>query len=145
MEPAIEFVEFTVALPPVSLRANARSHWRTKKADADRYSEYVHMDYYASNLWSSSAAARTKPWSKAHVVYTWRYAGTAPDHGNLGGNTKVLQDCLQMAPANGAGANRYYLGLVENDSGLTCEYRMEKVAHRSEEGVVVTITKREET
>lgn len=125
-------IEFTVPLPPVTLRANGRAHWRTKTRDADTYSVAVLL------AWESCegiiSPQRGVAWKKATVTYRWRYAGVAPDLGNLGGNTKYLQDILCMAPKSKAGKNRWYLGLVEDDKGITPVYELEKVAHKSGSG-----------
>ena len=140
-----ESIEFTVPLPPVSLRANSRAHWSKKKRDADAYSEAVWRAAFYQDCSPVRLAIRADrqevPWAAAHVVYTWHYCGVAPDHGNLGANTKYLQDILCMAPKSKAGKDRYYLGIVENDSGLTCEYHMEKVAKRTLENVHIKITR----
>lgn len=131
-------VEFSVPLPPPSLRANNRSHWARKKKAADSYSKDVYARF-ASILYCQ-CEDRGWPWLKARVRYEWRHAGVAPDHGNLGGNTKYLQDIICMAPKAKAGANRWYLGIVENDKGITAEYQAVKVKTKAEECVRVTIT-----
>lgn len=151
-----EAIRFSVPLPPVSLRANSRAHWATKKKDADDYSEAVFWEGRNQTLrWARCRPANNDfhlrdgtvllhpalPWEKAHVTYTWHYAGVEPDHANLGAHTKYLQDCLQVAPKNGAGANRYYLGIVENDRGIVAEYKLEKVPHRKDERVEIEVTR----
>ena len=132
-----ETVEFEVPLPPASLRSNARAHWRKRKADADAYSEGV--------AWSMMSVRRDGcPWAAARVTYTWRYCGNKPDVSNVAGSTKHLQDIICMAPKNGAGKDRYYLGIVENDREIEPVYKLERVAHRDQQGVTIRIERREE-
>lgn len=136
-------ITFRVPLPPPSLRGNSRAHWSRKKKDADEYSERVWCAFNEQtgancyDVWRNGR--NTKPWKKARVHYEWRYAGVEPDHGNLGGHTKYLQDMLCMAPRGAAGRDRWYLGLVEDDRGITATYEAVKVKRRAEEAVVVTI------
>lgn len=131
-------ITFTVPLPPPSLRANSRAHWATKKQDADAYSVLVGAWTYDSDI-NKKPHYGTYPWEKAHVTYTWRSCGVQPDHGNLGGNTKYLQDILCMAPRSAAGRDRWYLGLCADDKGITASYVAEKCAKKADECVVVTI------
>ena len=85
------------------------------------------------------------PWKQARIVYEWRYCGNAPDEQNLGANLKALTDILCMAPNNGLQRNNTtYLGLVEDDKGLEPHYTMTRVAHRTDEGVYVTLERLED-
>ena len=132
-------IRFTVPLPPGALRSNSRAHWAAKKKAADAYSLYVIV-----SDWPRQGGGTPEqmgcPWKQAKVTYTWRYAGVRPDHSNLGGNTKHLQDIICMAPRNtDARYKRWHLGLVEDDAGITAEYRLEKVAHRHQEEVMIEI------
>lgn len=137
-------VQFSVPLPPPSLRANSRAHWSRKKKDADEYSEDVFTDCQALGARSTPVhAAKLRgilPMKAARVRYEWRHAGVAPDHGNLGGHTKYLQDILCMAPKNAKPTyKRWHLGLVEDDKGITAEYEAVKVKTKAEECVVITV------
>ena len=154
-------VEFAVPHPPNALRPNRRAaHWATRSKAADEYSEEVYayamgmaMGFNFGGVMTSAVYGckpdglklRGGPWQRATVTYTWRYAGVAPDIDNIAGALKVLQDCLCMAPANGKpGRNRYFLGLIENDSGIEATFKREKVAHKDQQCVLVQITKRED-
>ena len=108
-------IRFTVPLPPTALRSNARAHWAAKKKAADEYSLAVFAAYVAAP--DAKKMLLQKSWTKARVTYTWRYCGVAPDHSNLGGNTKYLQDIICRPPVN-CGTDRWYLGIIENDSGI---------------------------
>ena len=139
-------VWFMVPLPPACLRSNARTHWAKRKQAADAYSHEVE-----SAVWDETRSQYPRslrwnyvyPWAKAHVTYTWRYAGKKPDHSNLGGNTKYLQDILCMAPklppAQAEVYKRWHLGLVEDDSGITAEFKLERVRHKRDECVLVVL------
>jgi hypothetical protein len=133
-------VEFSVPLPPVSLRANSRAHWARKKKDADEYSLAV-LGQFAP--WSFYDPAQTWPWKAAKVHYLWQYCGVRPDHSNLGGHTKYLQDILcvapNLSPQQAEKYKRWHMGIVENDSGICASYSLYKVKHRDQERVVVTI------
>lgn len=133
-----EVIEFTVPLPPVILRANGRGHYMAKGRAADEYSHMVGVMTYDSPIWRKPAFG-TFPWPAAHVTYTWCYSGVRPDHGNLGGNTKYLQDILCMAPKSKAGKNRWYLGLIEDDKGIEATYLLERVSHKADEAVVIRV------
>ena len=154
-------IRFEVPLPPPSLRANSRAHWSKKKSDADEYSEDVYayfvgsvgnlnpapsvmtMAVYGANVQyiARQMSEAGFPWSAAHVHYEWHHAGVAPDHGNLGGNTKYLQDILCMAPKNAKpGYKRWHLGIVEDDAGIVAAYEAVKCAKRADEKVIITIT-----
>lgn len=109
-----------------------------KGRDADRYSEDVLAAF--SGVVLPSEWPQPQRWKKAHVTYTWCYAGVAPDHGNLGGNVKYLQDILCFAPRKAA-VNRWYMGICENDSGITAEYVLEDVKHRDAQCVIVQIVR----
>lgn len=141
-------IRFDVPLPPVSLRANSRAHWAKKKADADAYSEDVWTAWVEDWSESDSSVADSVPWDHADVTYVWYFAGVEPDHGNLGGNVKYLQDSICMAPKNYAGRdlakNRWYLGLVGDDRFIHATYQAVKVPHRTDERVEVTIRRRHE-
>lgn len=130
-----DVIELRVPLPPVMLRSNGRAHYYKRNKAADTYSLLV----FASVTRQVVPAAQR--WKKARVTYTWCHAGVPPDHGNLGGNTKALQDVLCVAPAGSAGKNRWYLGFVEDDKGITAEYATKKVT-KDEECVLVRIEKR---
>lgn len=144
---ALEQIEFVVSLPPASLRANSRAHWATKKRDADSYSLRV-VDDWLEHCQNDGFYVHSDVWQKAHVLYVWKYAGSPPDHGNLGGNTKYLQDILccapKLSPKQAEKYKRWHLGLVEDDAGITAEYRAEKVARKDQECVEVTIRKMED-
>jgi hypothetical protein len=129
-------VVFNVGLPPVSLRANSRAHYRRKKKDADEYSVAIAADAEFQICREHTAL----PMKKARVRYVWHYAGVEPDHSNLGGHTKYLQDILCMAPKNAKpGYRRWHLGILEDDRGITAEYEAVKVAHRKDERVEITV------
>ena len=136
---ADETIAFTCPLPPSVLRSNSRAHWRTKMGAKQAYSRAVFGE------WSQQPyqffARFGFPWKRAHVTYTWRYAGVAPDKQNLGANLKALTDIISCAPNTGklSTNNTMYLGLVEDDKGVEPEYKLEKVARRAAEGVYVEI------
>lgn len=133
-------IRLTVPLPPVSLRANSRSHWRRKNTNADDYSRAVYLCAY--DALQPVYRDQNPPWDAADVHYEWHYASAEPDLGNIPGNVKVLQDILCMAPPTKAGANRFYLGLVDNDRHISPTYSMVKEARRAAERVVVTLQPR---
>ena len=133
----------TVPLPPPALRSNNRSHWSAKKKAADEYSQAVFFCWGASSdlAWNRKGL----PWEEADVTYVWRYAGVAPDADNIAGNCKALQDILCVAPKLGMAQalkyKRFHCGILENDRGFRPTYRAEKVAHKRDQCVTVTITK----
>lgn len=159
-------IVLSVPLPPVSLRANSRAHWSRKKKDADEYSNAVYdawnwgegslkRDYSGRTpvgviaedviRWLDTPMPEDScPWEKADVEFVWKYCGVAPDHSNLGGNTKYLLDIICVAPNLGpkqaAKYSRWHLGLIENDRNVTATYRMERVAHKADTGVLIHIT-----
>ena len=145
----IERVTFTVPLPPRSLRDNASAHWGQRKKDADSYSMdvFASLHVHAGETWCRRFMKDNRtdrwPWARAHVTYVWKYASVAPDHSNLGRHTKYLQDIICMAPKLSpevaAKYKRYHLGIIENDSGIEAKYKLEKVAHRRDECVELTI------
>lgn len=135
-------IEFEVPLPPKAIRSNSRYFWAAKVKAKREYSDAVYQaaceNFYARVAMGLSSAVA--PWQRARVTYTWRYCGVAPDLANLGGNTKALQDFLCMAPNIGRRENGCtYLGLIEDDKGITPVYQLEKVAHRTDECVVIRI------
>lgn len=136
-----DVLEMTLPLPPVVLRANGRAHYMVKNRAADAYSLEV-LGCFAPWSFFAQRTINPWPWLKAHVTYTWCYSGVRPDHGNLGGNTKYLQDILCMAPKSKAGKNRWYMGVIEDDKGIEANYLLYKVAHKADECVVVRIEKR---
>lgn len=135
-----ERIVFSVPLPPKSLRANARAHWAVKKEDADAYADVV------AAYWRGARAGQLPPpWERARVTYTWKHAGVTPDHSNLGGNTKHLQDILcvapKLSPQQAAKYRRWHLGIIENDSGIEAVFKSEKVAHKADECVEIEIVR----
>lgn len=146
-------VTLTVPLPPVSLRANSRAFWRLKKVDADVYSGSVLFAVrdHTANCYAFGCplCLERQPlrWPKAHVRYVWKYAGVEPDHSNLGGHTKYLQDILcvapKLSPKQAEKYHRWHLGIVENDRGITAEYEAVKVPHRRLEAISVTVRRGE--
>lgn len=141
-------IAFSCPLPPVSLRPNRRAaHWATRAKVADEYSEQVCVAAMMSRPHLSNAQAVIvgidKPWPQATVTYTWRYCGVAPDIDNIAGALKCLQDTLCMAPPPNkrtkAKRDRWYLGLIENDSGIEATFKREKVKTKAEECVVIEI------
>ena len=141
----MDSITFFVPLPPPACRSNSRAFWAAKVKAKQAYSEAV----YAAAVGTLSGrvgialASAVAPWQRARVTYTWRYCGVAPDLGNLGGNTKALQDILCMAPKTMQANGTTYLGLIEDDKGITPVYELEKVKHKTDEGVLVTILKGE--
>lgn len=136
-------VTFCVGLPPKELRSNSRAFWAAKVKAKQAYSRAVWgwmVDAYGGD-WT----AYCRSWKRARVTYTWRYAGVAPDAGNLGPNLKALQDILCQAPDTGKLAvnNTTYLGLVEDDKGIEPVYKLEKVQRRAAEGVSIRIERLE--
>lgn len=134
MSAVAQRIVFQVSLPPPSLRANSRSHWATKKKDADTYSAEVYWHY------REQVGYKVMGWKQARATFTWFSCGVQPDHSNLGGNTKYLQDILCMAPTTKAGKDRFYLGIVEDDAGITAEYTSVRVKKKAEECVLIEIT-----
>ena len=143
-----DVIRFTVPLPPPALRGNSRAHWAKRKKAADEYSEDVWAAFNAVPTRVDDCPHCTGPWETAHVTYVWKYAGVAPDHSNLGQHTKYLQDIIccapKLSPAQAQKYKRWHLGIVENDAGIEAEYHMEKVAHRKDEAVEVTIRRVDE-
>lgn len=136
-----ERIVFTVPLPYPALRANSRSHWATRKKAADAYSMDVMNGYWSAEFHPHDHTSI--PWDAALVTYTWRYAGAQPDHSNLGGNTKYLQDILCVAPRFAPGKyKRWHMGIVVNDREIEAVFKLEKVAHKADECVLVEIEKR---
>lgn len=135
-------VSFAVPLPPRSLRANGRSHWAIRKRDADAYS----LDVYRALL-ATGVQRLGQRWRRARVTYVWCHAGVAPDHGNLGGNTKYLQDILctapKLPPDQAKKYRRWHLGIIANDAGIEAVYRLRKVPSRKEERCEITIERLE--
>lgn len=139
-------ISFQVPLPPSTLRSNSRAHWRTKMGAKQGYSREVLWAWgHSHEPGPGCCDVEGAPWKAAHVTYTWRYAGVAPDKQNLGANLKALTDIICCAPSTGKLATNHttYLGLIEDDRGIEPEYKLEKVARRSEEGVLVTIRRAE--
>ncbi len=139
-------LRFSCPLPPPALRANSRAHWARKKKDADEYSAVV-VSAWGDWCLDSGFHVQPKPWKAADVHYEWRYAGVEPDHSNLGGHTKYLQDIICLAPKlsmeQAAKYKRWHLGLVENDKGIHATYEAVKVPKRDQECVEVIIRRRE--
>ncbi|MCR4338259.1 MAG: hypothetical protein NUW01_00070 [Gemmatimonadaceae bacterium] len=152
-------IAFLCPLPPPELHSNPKTwrtdrsgkkrrvppHWTEKVKAKQAYSERVYVQWAVH---SAIHAAETHgelfgvPWKRARIIYEWRYCGNAPDEQNLGANLKALTDILCMAPNNGLQTNNTtYLGLVEDDKGLEPEYRLTRVAHRTDEGVYVTLVR----
>ena len=142
-------IAFLVPLPPAALRSNTRRHWTEKVKAKQAYSKAVWAEYLTQCADRRTRAAghvvRPATWKRARIVYEWRYCGNAPDEQNLGANLKALTDILCMAPNNGLQRNNTtYLGLVEDDKGLEPHYTMTRVAHRTDEGVYVTLERLED-
>lgn len=137
-----EVIEFMMPLPPPSLRSNSRAHWRTKVTAKQAYSRAVFV-WYAEQPYQFFADRFGFPWKAARVTYTWRHAGVAPDLGNIGPNVKALQDILCMAPKTRQANGTTYLGLIEDDKGIEPVYKLEKVARRAVEGILIQIERRE--
>ncbi len=141
-------IEFACPLPPKNLRVNRSrgQHWSMKHKAAGAYSFDVYFGFVdqASELGVSLTAAY-RPWARAKVTYTWCYAGRPPDIDNIAGNIKVLQDTLCLAPTkinpSHRLSDRWYLGLITDDQGIEASFKREKVAHRHEEHILVTITR----
>ena len=139
-DPAITLM---LPLPPPALRSNSRAFWAAKVKAKQAYSVEVWEAWLETDaaLWRETGTYRMSDpaWKRARVTYTWRHCGVAPDLGNLGGNTKALQDILCMAPKTMQANGTTYLGLIEDDKGITPEYRLKKVKHRAEQGVEIVI------
>lgn len=144
VEVTTERIVFSVPLPPTALRSNSRAHRWAKKKAADEYADAIQ---YALGCQRLVAAPRRlwNPWTAARVTYTWKHAGVAPDHSNLGGNTKYLQDIIcvapKLSPEQAAKYKRWHLGLIENDSGIEAVFKSEKVAHKADECVEIEIVR----
>ena len=150
---AVERISFLVPHPPKALRPNRRAaHWATRAKAADEYSEVVVDQAYFVSIWPKPELdtaivthRKTLPWERARVTYTWRYAGVAPDIDNIAGALKCLQDTLCVAPPPNKRSkdkrNRWYLGLIENDSGIEATFKREKVKHKADEGVLVEVAR----
>lgn len=136
-------IRFHVPLPPRSLRDNSSAHWSKKKSDADSYSETVYHESQYQVFHQDRRDLGDLPWAAARVTYTWRYATSAPDHSNLGRHTKYLQDIIcrapKLSPERAAKYSRWHLGIVDDDAGITATFKLEKVAHRADECVLVEI------
>ena len=150
-------IAFLVPLPPPELHSNPKT-WRTDRSGKKRrvpphWTEKVKAKQaYSADVWTAwqfrdrrSGPTAPPAWTRARIVYEWRYCGNAPDEQNLGANLKALTDILCMAPNNGLQRNNTtYLGLVEDDKGLEPHYTMKRVAHRTDEGVYVTLVRLED-
>ena len=136
-----DVIEFRVPLPPAATRSNSRAFWAAKVKAKQAYSRAVWGWMLDAHGGDWTTYYRSLPWKRAKVTFRWRYAGVAPDLGNLGANTKALQDIICMAPNTGKMAvnNTVYLGLVEDDKGIEPIFELEKVQRRAAEGVVVRI------
>lgn len=134
-------IELRFSLPPAGMRRNHESNRWAMNALKDQYSRTMYIEWLKQHAPLPRAYWHASP---LNVAVTWRQCGEG-DVDNTLAALKPLFDNLGCAPATKAGANRYYLGVYESDNQIKriCVER-EKVAHRSEEGVVVTITKREE-
>jgi len=136
-----ETIRFQVPLPPVWIRSNNRSHWTRRTGVKQAYSERV------LECWRDVSQGRYDRWSvgpslaQARVTFTWR-ACHLPDQANVLGNCKALLDILCMAPKTTQPNNTTYLGIIEDDKGVEAIGKIEKVAHRHEEAVLVEIEKR---
>ena len=134
---AQDVIRFTVPLPPAKIRSNTRTHWGNRVRVKQEYSLRVHAHY----LWFRERdGVDATPWEAAQVTFTWR-ACHLPDQANVLGNCKALLDILCMAPKSTQPNNTTYLGIIEDDKGVEAVGRVEKVAHRHEECVVVEITR----
>lgn len=131
-------ITFRVSLPPPELRGNSRAHHIVRNRAADAYSEAIYEAYADSSDWQGTPLWLMLP--AASVVYVWHYAGARPDIDNIARGVKVLQDTICGAPANG-GRNRWYLGLIDDDGAIEpVTFRRQKVAHRADEAIEITIT-----
>lgn len=136
-------ITFTVPLPPKAIRSNSRYFWAAKVKAKQAYSAAVWSSAASAGVWGyvSPFNIHGVPWQRARVTFTWRAAGVLPDQANIAGNCKALLDIICCAPNTGKlTVNRTtYLGLIENDRNVELVCRVEKVAHRSDEAVVVEI------
>ena len=141
-------VTLTVPLPPPALRANNRTFWARKSKAANEYSEDVWWAWRGQYCGIIQHTFPDAPLDAANVHYEWRYAGVEPDHSNLGGHTKYLQDILCLAPKmsleRAVKYTRTHLGLVADDKGIHATYEAVKVPKRHQECVVVTVTRRDD-
>ena len=135
-------IRFNVPLPPVWIRSNSRSHWARRVRAKQEYSQTVLM-YAVDAEPAWPAAVLNQRWARARVTFTWR-ACKLPDQANVLPNCKALLDILCTAPKTTQRNDTTYLGIIEDDKGVEAIGRVEKVARRADEGVLVTIERVED-
>ena len=152
-----EEISFTVpGLAPASWNGNSRVHWSKRHRDADEYGERVwlagHRALYPGcrskapermfydwrnqqTVTGTTASPRVVfiPWTKAHLTLVQR-ACRPRDHDNFLASFKPGLDTLTTK-------GKRPLGIILDDTPecLSIEVRTERVKHKRDEAVVVTL------
>ncbi len=119
----IESITIILPIPPLAVRPNSRTHWRTK-------AKHTKACRALSNaLCREALAGRKSPmWTKAGMRIEARFkTWKSMDPGNLMASLKAYEDGIQDS------------GIVSNDRGLWAD-RPTIITKSKEPGLTITIT-----
>ena len=146
-----EEISFTVpGLAPASWSGNSRVHWSKRHRDADEYAERVWCAYWSDEgTWQEGGGpdegyysgpisvrhevCKASTWARAHLTLVQR-AVRPRDHDNFLASFKAGLDSLTTK-------GKRPLGIILDDTPecLSIEVRTERVKHKRDECVLVTL------
>ena len=129
-----EEISFTVpGLAPASWSGNSRAHWSKRHRDADEYAERVVCAVLEQDGGPFLIPMTEEPWPKAHLTLVQR-AIRPRDHDNFLASFKPGLDTLTTK-------GKRPLGIILDDTPecLSIEVRTERVKHKRDECIVVTL------